>query len=943
MMNARPLHTTALALLLGLSSVLTAAELSPRGKQLEKAYESEMNSLKAEIQKAVSSLDAAKKTAYQQALDAESAARAKFNAAKQATGGVQKAEGLVNHAKGKWIGGAKHAIKQAEAKIKAAKNDSQRKAAEKELEKAKENLAAGEQALKERMEALEMAKRAEKDGPRMIKEAADELARVKDQTKRVFQQIGLGKLIDEGAIDDKLVKYVVLMEGTPQGLAEFAQQSSQHEALIQKLLSDTALMRAMLVADGAARPTEGRGFGPAQYGPAMKIYTDILKEVPGAKDDILHELAIAVALEHAVPIRQSNPKAATDAPEHVDPVKRYLHYAKAHISGELDPAFAVLNAWELRMVVDGEEPDETLAWGRRMLRNYQPAHIMTKDYGWRYVRIVATDVKYGSGDVKYDRPELQNYQNIIMNGGVCGRRAFFGRFILRAFGIPTTARPSRGHAALAHWTPKGWVVNLGPGWGGGWTKGVYNKDRNFLATSQARYDREAYPRVKRAMWIGDAMGEKRVYGEHDQGTPEFWGKLSLQLQRSIIEDSKAEELAALGAEIGESNADPHGPDTVQEASASGGDKQITVSGDGVITVPVAAFEQNNGSRVIKSFDGGLQVNMGRFAPEGVTVLRGESSGSRLKSGGYGRYDNWGFRALLEAPAGSARPKEVKLDLGNGVSMEFVLIKAGTFTMGGESDKDGRFECVELPKHKVTLTKDYYLGKYEVTQAQYEAITGDNPSKTTKGPNFPVNNVGEEEAIKFCELASEKTGQVIRVPYEAEWEYAARAGTDTKYFFGDSDSQLGNYAWTKGNSTTKTHEVGQKKPSPWGLYDIYGNVVERTADRYHKDYYKQGDKVDPTGPALRKHSQLTYKIHAPRSGKYALSAKVVTNNHNQHLMASVNEGSAQTKILPFTLGEWQDSQPVVVDLRQGNNSLEIYRLQPPQAGIAVKSFTLTPVR
>ena len=129
-------------------------------------------------------------------------------------------------------------------------------------------------------------------------------------------------------------------------------------------------------------------------------------------------------------------------------MKRYLHYEKAYLDGELDPAFERLSTWDLRIVVDGDEPDETLAWGREMLRNYRPDHIYNPNYGWRYVSIVRTDVKYGSGDVKYDRPELQIYQNILMNGGVCGRRAFFGRFILRAFGIPTTARPS---AAMPPW------------------------------------------------------------------------------------------------------------------------------------------------------------------------------------------------------------------------------------------------------------------------------------------------------------------------------------------------------------------------------------------------------------------------------------------------------------------------------------------------------------
>lgn len=181
----------------------------------------------------------------------------------------------------------------------------------------------------------------------------------------------------------------------------------------------------------------------------------------------------------------------------------------------------------------------------------------------------------------------------------------------------------------------------------------------------------------------------------------------------------------------------------------------------------------------------------------------------------------------------------------------------------------------------------------------------------------------------------------RPAVEAEWEYAARAGADTKWFFGDSPSAYGDYAWFKDNSGGKSHPVGQKKPNPWGLYDIYGNVCERIMDRYHKDYYKQGDKVDPTGPALKK-GLVTYTIEAPASGEYALSAEVVTNNYNQHLMVAVNDGGAETLQLPFTLGDWLESKPIMIHLREGANTLQVYRITPPQAGIAVKSLTLEPV-
>jgi len=189
----------------------------------------------------------------------------------------------------------------------------------------------------------------------------------------------LNKFLASDALDAKLAKYVVLLEATPQGLAEFAQQGKEQAALVEKMLADADLMKQMLVADGANAKREGRGYGPAQYGQAMKIYTDIQKASKKAATGVLQRLALAIGLEHAVPIGQANPTARTDAPETIDPVKRYLHYEKAYLDGELDPAFDRLSTWELRMVVNGDEPDETLAWGREMLRNYRPDHIFDTD------------------------------------------------------------------------------------------------------------------------------------------------------------------------------------------------------------------------------------------------------------------------------------------------------------------------------------------------------------------------------------------------------------------------------------------------------------------------------------------------------------------------------------------------------------------------------------
>ncbi|MBT3296293.1 MAG: SUMF1/EgtB/PvdO family nonheme iron enzyme [Verrucomicrobia bacterium] len=763
----------------------------------------------------------------------------------------------------------------------------------------------------------------------------------------------VNRFLASDALDAKLVTYVVLHEATPQGLAAFAQQGRAQAMLVEKMLADTDLMKQMLVADGAKPKREGRGVGPAQVGPAMKIYSDIQKASRRARSGVLQRLALAIALEHAVPIGQRNPTALTDAPATVDPVKRYLSYEKAYLAGELDPAFERLSTWDLRFVVDGNEPDATLAWGREMLRNFRPDHIYNPNYGWRYVSAVASDVRYGSGDVKYDRPELQFFQNILMNGGVCGRRAFFGRFILRSFGMPTTARPQRGHAALVHWTPKGWVANLGGGWGCGWTKTVYNKDKDFLASTQARANSKAYLKVKRAQWVGDVMGEKRTYGE-GAGTPAFWNGVSLKTQRSIIKESKAQTLAALGEELGESSETL--AEKVMASPVTPEDKKISYGRDGSIVIPAAAYSKPSGNTrdviAMKSFEGGLQVFLPRFGRKGVTTLRGGAwrggadscrSGWRMPSSGYGRYNNWGFRAAMDA-AGSKGPRELKCDLGDGVTIEFVYIKPGTFTMGGTNTKDGKWHGVEVPKHQVTITKGFYMGKYEVTQAQFQKLMGSNPSKAIKDPNCPADTISEGDAVAFCNKLAERTGKATRLPTEAEWEHACRAGTKTKYFFGDDPSTLGDYAWFDQNDGGTSHPVGQKKPNPWGLYDICGNVCERVSDIYAKDYYAKSPKEDPTGPSQGVKSRMEYEVAVPQAGRYMFNAQVVTANYDQKLNVSANDSTSEiAMVMPFTVGSWKACEPVVLDLKKGKNVLRFSRTNPPQYGLAIKSFTLKPRR
>jgi len=198
------------------------------------------------------------------------------------------------------------------------------------------------------------------------------------------------------------------------------------------------------------------------------------------------------------------------------------------------------------------------------------------------------------------------------------------------------------------------------------------------------------------------------------------------------------------------------------------------------------------------------------------------------------------------------PKDLTLDLGNNITMKLVRIPSGKFLMGSpeaESDRDDD----EGPQREVTISKQFYIGIYEVSQSQWYAVMGSEPWKgrwycDKAGPGTPVCCLDWNDANKFCEMLSKKTGKKVVLPTEAQWEYACRAGTGTEYHFGDDASKLGDYAWFDKNASNKEedypHIVGQKKPSVWGLYDMHGNVWEWCRDWYDPKYYTRAKDVDP---------------------------------------------------------------------------------------------------
>jgi formylglycine-generating enzyme required for sulfatase activity len=203
-----------------------------------------------------------------------------------------------------------------------------------------------------------------------------------------------------------------------------------------------------------------------------------------------------------------------------------------------------------------------------------------------------------------------------------------------------------------------------------------------------------------------------------------------------------------------------------------------------------------------------------------------------------------------APKIEIAPEKV---IANPIGMTFVLIPPGTFLMGSPAGEKGRFD--DEQQHQVTLTRPFYLQTTPVTQGQWREVMENNPARFPEGgADCPVETVSWDDAQEFVARLNrlEKT-DTYRLPTEAEWEYACRAGSTTRFCFGDEVAKLEDYAWYAGNSGGKTHPAGQKEPNAWGLYDMHGNVWEWCRDWYGE--YPAGPATDPKGPDAGKNRVL----------------------------------------------------------------------------------------
>ncbi|MHC4707626.1 MAG: formylglycine-generating enzyme family protein [Planctomycetota bacterium] len=236
---------------------------------------------------------------------------------------------------------------------------------------------------------------------------------------------------------------------------------------------------------------------------------------------------------------------------------------------------------------------------------------------------------------------------------------------------------------------------------------------------------------------------------------------------------------------------------------------------------------------------------------------------------------------------------------NSIGMKLVYIPAGSFMMGSSDsaaqlarDYDTKAEYFgdEFPQHQVRISKGFRMGQTEVTQAQYKSVMNARPwhgrDYVQESDSNPAVYVSWDDAVEFCRKLSQQTGETYRLPTEAEWEYGCRAGTTTRFSFGDSKSPLGDYAWFFDNAEAVgekyAHPVGQKKPNRWGLYDMHGNVSEWCSDWFKEDYYAQSPRDNPTGSSsgtarsLRGGSWHHYELslRCSRRGRHSPDLRVI---------------------------------------------------------------------
>ncbi|KAL3903204.1 MAG: hypothetical protein SGILL_010534, partial [Bacillariaceae sp.] len=434
-----------------------------------------------------------------------------------------------------------------------------------------------------------------------LKDEEKEKVEILKYLEPILNKIHLEK--EDNATIEALMLCAILKDATPKGLAEFCQESDYNARIIQELFdSSPEIMKKMLLNGGA---------NGGNYGKAFSVYKHLLTTID--PDDTAygpcHErLAMAVALEHAKPIE------VFDTPDvFVNPFERFEHYVKAHKAGELDPAFSYFSTWEYRHVVNCNATEGQLQWARDHLKRYRPDQITMPDVAWRYAVSVRTDVGYRQ---PHWTSSPKTYQQMVSGGGKCGPRAWYGRFMCKAFGIPTWGVRQPGHAAMTRWTPteSGWVTLLGAGWDVSFWEGrrgpMFRAEAHARAVLRGRED-EIFEKMTLLACMAKVHNEKIAKCEQSVFDGNFvWSSL-LNAQRMHLAQNATKQDFVRGPPNGD--VVDRFPSQIQNYMAREDDprqdKNIEIGPDGSITIPACATSSSNNCKRMLSFEGGAQLYM----------------------------------------------------------------------------------------------------------------------------------------------------------------------------------------------------------------------------------------------------------------------------------------------------------------------------------------------
>lgn len=420
----------------------------------------------------------------------------------------------------------------------------------------------------------------------------DALERCVETAKPILESINLM----EYDLEMSLLRTAILTRASPKGLAKFASESDLHGQLLETLLNNKKIMKEMILGGGAYKNA---------FGNAMKLYTQIMASSQKDRFQKTNKrLAMAAALEFCAV------QTEFDTAVPIDAQKRFDHYEKAHRKGELDPAFTHFSTWEYRMAMNSDAPDAQLKWGRDMLMAYAP-HIATiYNETWRYNYIVKTDVGYRQP--KWTSSP-RTYQQCLSGGGLEGPRAWFGRFICQAFGIPVWGVKQPGNVAMSRWTPKGWEINFGAQ--GDWEISSWN-DRSgtdFIEEVRARSavsEHDYYEKVILLDCLADACKEKNKKAEEvGYVSPnKVWRSLAL-MQRAIFASRVTEEsFQRTGPTIVVGKVEKY----IQDIDDKAPPLPFETMKNGTIVIPASSFSKSADKKSVKahqSFGGGTQINL----------------------------------------------------------------------------------------------------------------------------------------------------------------------------------------------------------------------------------------------------------------------------------------------------------------------------------------------